>query len=549
MLVYANRLRVQGSDAERPVFKAIGGWLKEQLGFGLHPDQLQRDGDYRGRRGEQPSRLRIHACYEGDPALCAWVLKHTDDMVRGRQWIVEVGVKKSSGTLEVSCVVKTDEGSALVDDPVIASQPRVVRYIVQNVLSTTGAALAEAIPGEILRTVGKDRDSYLAFLPEIERRDRDAAIVLVSPTPEGEYLLDPTWLQNTLLGLANVVQVLPGSNTYEMEAILGRSRSAWNGAVNLLAIPSQSGLVRCRIFLSDEILAWGEETQRVSQVLARVTANTNILRLRTHVRPEGVMQLAMRRRMDKMLATSTQMHDAELRNALAEASEQAAEQERILKAEQERIFREFAEENETLHNEGSGYRDQLEDARDELRQLKFQHQSLTDGLARADGATIGTFDPEPLIELLAQKDDPSPLKCLQIIKLYYSDRCTVLDSAHASARKMTLFIHGRDLLGLLWKLVTTYRDRLMDGGDTKARGVFGRGQYAAKESELVMANKDLRRKRTFEYDGMQVEMFRHLKIGVSEDPRKTIRVHFHWDAARRKIVIGYCGEHLPVSSH
>ena len=261
MLVYANRLRVKGSDAELPVFKAIGGWLKEQLGFGLHPDQLQRDGDYKGRRGDQTSRLRIHACYEGDPALCAWVLKHTDDMVRGRQWIVEVGVKKSSGTLAISCVVKTDEGSALVDDPVTASQPRVVRYIVQNVLSTTGADLAEAIPGEILRTVGKDRDSYQAFLAEIERPDRDTAIVLLSPTSEGEYLLDPTLLQNTLVGLANVVQVLPDADTYEMAEIIGRSRSAWNGAVNVLSIPSKSG-VRSRKLLPDEILAWGDETRR-----------------------------------------------------------------------------------------------------------------------------------------------------------------------------------------------------------------------------------------------------------------------------------------------
>ena len=64
-----------------------------------------------------------------------------------------------------------------------------------------------------------------------------------------------------------------------------------------------------------------------------------------------------------------------------------------------------------------------------------------------------------------------------------------------------------------------------------------------------MANRAMRRQRTFDYDGTQVEMFRHLKIGVADDPMQTIRVHFHWDGARRKIVIGYCGEHLPVSSH
>ena len=47
MLVYATRLRVQGADAEWAVFKAVGGWLKEQLGFGLPADQLKQDGEHR----------------------------------------------------------------------------------------------------------------------------------------------------------------------------------------------------------------------------------------------------------------------------------------------------------------------------------------------------------------------------------------------------------------------------------------------------------------------------------------------------------------------
>ena len=64
-----------------------------------------------------------------------------------------------------------------------------------------------------------------------------------------------------------------------------------------------------------------------------------------------------------------------------------------------------------------------------------------------------------------------------------------------------------------------------------------------------MANKAMCRQRTFDYVGTQVEMFRHLKIGVDDDPTRTIRVHFHWDGDRQKIVIGYCGEHLLVSSH
>ena len=64
-----------------------------------------------------------------------------------------------------------------------------------------------------------------------------------------------------------------------------------------------------------------------------------------------------------------------------------------------------------------------------------------------------------------------------------------------------------------------------------------------------MGNQAMRRSRTFAYEGEQIEMVRHLKIGIEANVAKTIRVHFYWDAKREKIVIGYCGEHLSVASH
>jgi hypothetical protein len=64
----------------------------------------------------------------------------------------------------------------------------------------------------------------------------------------------------------------------------------------------------------------------------------------------------------------------------------------------------------------------------------------------------------------------------------------------------------------------------------------------------VMRNKAMRCQRTFAYEGEQIEMFRHLKIGTDDNVAKTIRVHFHWDADRKRIVIAYCGEHFAISS-
>jgi hypothetical protein len=84
MLVYANHFRFEGEGVEEAIFKAIGGWLKEQLGFGLHPDQLRREGEFEGCRsftrfdGSRSTRswLRIVATDEEEPVFYAWTLKN-----------------------------------------------------------------------------------------------------------------------------------------------------------------------------------------------------------------------------------------------------------------------------------------------------------------------------------------------------------------------------------------------------------------------------------------------------------------------------------------
>jgi hypothetical protein len=159
------------------------------------------------------------------------------------------------------------------------------------------------------------------------------------------------------------------------------------------------------------------------------------------------------------------------------------------------------------------------------------------------------MDAEVLLKLTCSPDPPTPLECIEVIENMYGDECIVLESATKSARDMNCFEHGRRLLDMLRRLVTEYRDKFIEGGDNEARKVFSNNEYAAKESETVMGNHAMRRLRTFTYRGEQLEMFRHLKIGIEANVAKTIRVHFHWDSEREKIVIGYCGEHLSVASH
>lgn len=542
MLVYANYLSFQGAGARDAIFKAIGGWLKEQVGFGLHPDQLRREGAYSGHRGDVGTQLRIHATGEEEPELYAWILRNPDGSVRGREWITEIGVRIYGGLLELSCVVRTEEHSTLVAAPVMASRPRVIGYAIYNVEQSPDADFAESVPGVTVKSVGQDRDSYRALLAEIDRSDRVCPIVLVSPTRDGDYLFNVSELQQKLVGLGQVVQITPDFNSYEMAEVVGQHRSAWSGAANILYAKNQSGYWRNRLFLSEEIIEWGDAPiARISQILAWVTSTTNVLFLRKRIKPEDVMQLALRRGLQAVRERGDQMDASQLREEIDRAGRLATEQAEWIKT--------LEDENVMLESEIANTRAQMIEDQDNLRRHKFVIQGLKTSLENAGAGRTSTLDAEALLGLICNPDSPSPFECLEAIENVHSDKCIVLESAKESAKRMDIFVHGRRLLDMLRRLVTDYRVKLVEGGDSAARMVFAKNEYAAKESETVMGNSAMRRQRVFEYDGEAVEMFRHLKIGTEDNVATTIRVHFHWDARREKIVIAYCGEHFRVSSH
>jgi hypothetical protein len=253
------------------------------------------------------------------------------------------------------------------------------------------------------------------------------------------------------------------------------------------------------------------------------------------------MQLALRRRLQTVRARGAQMDAAQLRDELEKASKLVTEQAEWIST--------LEDDNALFQSDLSDTRAKLADEQDNFKKQNFVIQSLKSQLENAGGGRTSEIDADSLLNLACRPDPPTPFECIEVIQSLYGDRCIVLESARDSAREMGRFIYGRQLLDLLKRLVTDYRQTLMEGGDNEARKIFGKNEYAAKESETVMANKAMRRQRTFEYEGEQVEMFRHIKIGVDDDVTRTIRVHFHWDAEREKIVIGHCGEHLAVSGH
>lgn len=52
-----------------------------------------------------------------------------------------------------------------------------------------------------------------------------------------------------------------------------------------------------------------------------------------------------------------------------------------------------------------------------------------------------------------------------------------------------------------------------------------------------------------QYNGNLVTIGAHLGLGDAFDPAKTLRIHYHFDDAQKKLILHHVGRHLPTSSH
>lgn len=541
MLVYANVLQLEGNDAKDVCLRAIHGWLTEQIGLKLPISELTRPGEWKGDSVKKSAWLRTYASTSEEPEMYAWRLKHADDKVSGRQWLVEIGLKHENGITDLSCTVNTDELSVLIRDPVTASRPRLIRYLLSNIREAGDARFSRNTPGVLTKTIGESQDSYRALLADIERSDRDYPIIIVSNVHSGQFLVDPAMLQENLIGLAQVVRTHPNYDSWEMESILGRHYSAWDGAITIVKPANRRGFCHASNYLSATIESWGASpAERMSELLGLITHVTNVPKQRSRVRPDGVARLELIRRLARQRrAVHENGPSAEremislLEDGLAELSEQNRElQERIL--QQEISILELQEENEAV-------KDELRAERFTSKQLRLQTQTSRTPTKHADLVYF--------LDLACRPSEPSPRECLDAISRAYPGRVVVLESAFSSANEYAQFAQGRRLLHLLRKLASEFIDAMIEGGDELARRCFTNSEYAATESQSTQNNREMRARRTFKYNGRDVPMWRHLKIGVADDQRRSIRVYFEWVSDERKVIIGHCGEHLPVISH
>jgi hypothetical protein len=527
MLIYVNQLKIQGTDDFVSVIGAIAGWLKKSTGRHFSVRDLTSGEDFTiGRQF-----VRTHKADNQEPRLYSVLFSNPDNRIRGRDWVTEIGVRVNDSNIDFTIQLETKDVSTQVRDIPITTKPKVIEFVNENV------SLAPATVGLDVKKLKADGEYELkAFLHEIERSERDYPLVLMSKLKVGQYSTNPWTLQKHLIGLAQVV-ICEELDSWLMTSILGKEYSTWDGAVNIIYPRRMYTYCRNKLLRSEKIEEFNNNRRQPSlEVLSIITHYSNAYKSRQHFSPHDVKAKKIADQRSLLKQRIAEGEDSDYESLFLEAMEQIDGHDEVISNLQDEHRKQLDQiENMCLSTE---------EEKDDLQNENYRLQSKLDSLKAIKGNKQASIDNKTLFEAIAF---PTPENLLVVLEQLFSDRVVVLDSAYKTAKQSTKFSQSPKLANMLHRLVTTYYNGISRVSDTEAKRVFTDSEYAAKESQTVRHSPELSSKRTFEYNGQMVQMFRHLKIGVADNVEQTIRVHFHWDADNQKIVIGYCGPHLPLS--
>ncbi|MFZ7337038.1 hypothetical protein ACLS0R_12350 [Comamonas jiangduensis] len=530
MLVYSSNFVLDHTSDPQKVIELIARWMGKpsstfipvkELMQGITRKRL-KDGSF---VTSQATKFDIAAA--SYPFIFSAEFSHGDDQVPGRLWTTGIGLRQLEADKPVECtfLLRTDEASARVQAPIRVTRPRIVLDVVSNCQPVCET------PGLNIKLL--DVSSARAFLAEVEREGRSNPIVVISPKRDGTYLISPERMQSLLVGIADVVKVVPGVDTFELEKVLGRRYGAWGGAINVLyrAKVGRKGIY-CdnSLYLPNKLTDLAEEGVSLdSEILSAVTHQTNVPASWRHISLSVVAQEVLRAQLTKAVENAKLNNDgSEYIQLLEDAMDQLSDKDLFIKELQDQV-----QERDGL-----------------ITELESNVHGLKYALAGARQTAIASDDDgwkviQPLRDSISAVVDGAPTleQSLSIIQTLFPDRIVVLDSAFSSARESESFLYGKKAFNFLWKLAVGYWPAMAKGvGDSEGYKVFGSKNYAQNEGSALTSEG--KRRRIFDYKGREIVMEKHLKIGVKDSAAETLRVHFEWIDADKVLVVGHCGKHL-----
>ena len=551
MLVYCNNLVLNPPDSVNAVLRCIAVWAGKRSKGYVDPKALLTDGRINLKDG---SRLTTETTIEAArpptfPVVALTSLTHPDSEVSGRQWATEIGYRQinPTGPVETSIYLETREIGAGINDPIQVTRPRIVEDLIASCNpdpNTAGLLLKE------LRT----RDA-VPFFRQATDPQRRFAMIVISPTREGDYLVNADRLRSLALGLAQVFVIPRDEDTRVLEDALTPKYAAYLGAVNVIYPLSPNQRLRETYrYVPDQIEEMRDDGKNPeSEVLSAITHRFNLPHSWQRITSYTVADAKFRKQLEATVQKAQESqkrqresHENELDQVKRELAEKSADLDVFLELTTAEINTKNGELN-SLKEAMAASNEAVAALSDQVRELESANEAIKFALHEKSPPMATALNEDRIRDAIVAsltKGIADVEDMLRLVAAAYPDRIVVLDSALKSARASHVFRSPERALKLLLDLAGAYWQSLAEGkGDGEARKVFG-AAYAASETDVL--SKEGLRRRTFQYKGSSVEMLMHLKIGVKDAVAETLRIHFEWFADEKKIVIGHCGRHLKL---
>ena len=380
MLIYVNQFNFIGNDSSREAFNIIAGWLKIVTKKHFSIEDLVNGREFSINR----SKVRTYSAVEFDPKMYSILLSHPDSIVKGRQWITEIGIKIEDETTTVSILLETSDISTLVKEIPSTTRPKLVSFLLKSEL------LENTTIGLQPRTLRNDELDFKALSYEIERKTRTYPIVLVSNCKlDKKALVNPFKLQEQLLGLAQVVYTENEVNSWELENVLTRQYSAWDGSINI--IYQLANGYKSRLLLKEKINDLINSGINISQeILSYITHTTNGCHKKLHFSPTDIrakrqkdQRIRLKKRFDEL------SNDSEYQLLAEEAFLQLEEQDAVI----DQLKSEYQHQIDDQILKSIEIQERLDQANEDYYTLKLRFDELQENTSRS-GSPIITYGSE-----------------------------------------------------------------------------------------------------------------------------------------------------------
>lgn len=320
MLVYVNNFELKENSLEE-LFKQISSWLSKKFRKHISPDFLTsgRELNIKNHR----AFIRTYNAFLDNEKRYSILISHPDKMVKGRQWITEIGIKQNDHRLNISILLETSEISTRIQEIPSTTKPKLV-----NLLHEAGL-LSDATIGLNSIEISDNLESFRNFKQEVYNKDRVYPIVLISKSSKThKFLVDFKLVSTQLLGLAKLFYINENVNTYNFESELGKEFSVWDGSVRII-YPNG----RTVLFRSYEIKSLESERKVFSQeLLSYITHTTNGYKKSEHFSPSDLRAIRYRNQRD-ILKNKQKSNTADLN----EYNDLLEEQEKLIKELEDRL--------------------------------------------------------------------------------------------------------------------------------------------------------------------------------------------------------------------